>query len=68
MPVVVLMLDGWEDSLGVEAEIRVVRELGKPVRSLEEEAFVAPTSSHECERGGCRLASMSPASSLLALP
>ncbi len=27
---VVLMLDGWEESHGVQAEIRMARELGKP--------------------------------------
>jgi hypothetical protein len=30
--VVVLMLEGWEDSVGVREEIRIARELGKPVR------------------------------------
>jgi hypothetical protein len=29
--VVVLMLDGWQDSLGVQAEIALAREMGKPV-------------------------------------
>lgn len=32
---VVLMLDGWEDSVGVREEIRIAKELGKPVRHLE---------------------------------
>lgn len=31
---VVLMLDGWELSVGVSAEVRISRELGKPVRYL----------------------------------
>jgi hypothetical protein len=35
--VVVLKLDGWEKSVGVQAEVRIARELGKPVR------FVSPT-------------------------
>jgi len=34
--VMVLMLDGWEASIGVQAEIGIARALGKPVR------FVAP--------------------------
>jgi hypothetical protein len=29
--VIVLMLDGWEESAGVQAEIAIARELGKPV-------------------------------------
>jgi len=33
--VVVLMLEGWEESVGVHAEIRIARELGKPVSYLE---------------------------------
>jgi nucleoside 2-deoxyribosyltransferase len=45
--VVVLMLDGWEVSEGVQAEIGVARALGKPVRYLAaDEAFVAPTLAH----------------------
>ena len=32
--VVVLMLDGWKSSTGVQAEIRIAEELGKPVRYL----------------------------------
>jgi nucleoside 2-deoxyribosyltransferase len=35
--VVVLMLDGWEKSVGVQAEMQIARELGKPVR------FLSPT-------------------------
>ena len=30
--VVVLMLDGWDRSAGVREEVRLARELGKPVR------------------------------------
>jgi hypothetical protein len=33
--VVVLMLDGWQQSVGVREEIRIARELGKPVRFLD---------------------------------
>ncbi|MEN6536334.1 MAG: DUF1937 family protein [Bryobacteraceae bacterium] len=32
--VVVLMLDGWQESVGVQAEIAIARELGKPVTFL----------------------------------
>jgi hypothetical protein len=32
--VVVLMLDGWQQSIGVQAEISAARELGKPVTFL----------------------------------
>jgi len=48
--VVVLMLDGWEQSARVQAEIRTARELGKPVRYLAEEAFVAPTLAQVASR------------------
>jgi hypothetical protein len=34
--VVVLKIDGWRESAGVQAEIRIAGELGKPVR------YVAP--------------------------
>jgi hypothetical protein len=33
--VVVLMLDGWQESIGVREEIRIARELGKPVRYVD---------------------------------
>ena len=33
--VVVLMLDGWRESVGVQAEIAIARELGKPVTFLK---------------------------------
>ncbi len=36
--VVVLMLDGWRESTGVRAEVRIARELGKLVRYLPPEA------------------------------
>ena len=32
---VVLMLDGWGESVGVAAEIRIAAELGKPVRHID---------------------------------
>jgi hypothetical protein len=45
--VVVLMLDGWLESAGVQAEVRIAREFGKPVRYLAAgEAFVVPTLAH----------------------
>lgn len=45
--VVVLLLDGWEESIGVREEIRIARELGKPVRYLAPElARVSPTFTH----------------------
>jgi Nucleoside 2-deoxyribosyltransferase len=37
---VVLMLDGWNESIGVQAEIRIATELGKPVR------YLAPEDAH----------------------
>ncbi len=33
--VLVLLLDGWKDSVGVREEIRIAREMGKPVRYLD---------------------------------
>lgn len=44
--VVVLMLDGWRESVGVAAEIRIAAELGKPVRYLAPEATGSPTLAH----------------------
>ncbi|HXH21718.1 MAG TPA: DUF1937 family protein [Dehalococcoidia bacterium] len=45
--VVVLMMDGWKESAGVQAEVRIARELGKPVRFLGvEEAHGSPTLAH----------------------
>ena len=38
--VIVLTLDGWEQSRGVQAEIEIARALGKPVQSL---APIRPT-------------------------
>lgn len=45
--VVVLMLPGWKESVGVQAEIRIAGELGKPVRYLApEDAARSPTLAH----------------------
>jgi len=45
--VVVLMLDGWRESIGVAAEIRIAGELGKPVRYLTPgNATGSPTLAH----------------------
>ncbi len=45
--VVVLMLPGWKESVGVQAEIRIAGELGKPVRYLApEDAARPPTLAH----------------------
>lgn len=45
--VLVLKLDGWLESVGVQEEIRIAKELGKPVRFLdivpEKEAKHEPT-------------------------
>jgi hypothetical protein len=38
--VVVLMLDGWRESVGVAAEIAIAQELGKPVTYLAESGEV----------------------------
>jgi nucleoside 2-deoxyribosyltransferase len=35
--VAVLMLDGWRDCAGVQAEVRLATELGKPIRYLDPE-------------------------------
>jgi nucleoside 2-deoxyribosyltransferase len=46
---VVLMLEGWKTSVGVQAEIRIARKLGKPVSYLEAaalEAQCSPTLAH----------------------
>jgi nucleoside 2-deoxyribosyltransferase len=47
--VVVLMLDGWRESPGVQAEINIARELGKPIRVVESslrERPGSPTLAH----------------------
>lgn len=41
--VVVLMLEGWEESVGVAAEVRIAGELGLPVRYLAPEATDHPS-------------------------
>ena len=44
---VVLTLDGWRESVGVQTEIRLAGELGKPVRYLESESGgTAATLAH----------------------
>lgn len=48
---VVLMLAGWKISVGVQAEIRIARELGKPVSYLEAEAPGSPTLAHVASEG-----------------
>ena len=47
--VVVLMLDGWCESVGVHAEIAIARELGKPV------TFLAPRPGQGKSRAGAGL-------------
>ena len=50
----VLMLEGWKTSVGVQAEIRIAREMGKPVRYLEAESLQAhgsPTLAHVALEG-----------------
>jgi Domain of unknown function (DUF1937) len=42
--VVVLMLDGWQESVGLQEEIRIGRELSKPVRYVAPEE--APGFAH----------------------
>jgi hypothetical protein len=42
--VVVLLLDGWREIAGVQAEIRIAAELGKPVRYLDPDW--SPTLAH----------------------
>ena len=42
--VVVLMLDGWRESVGVQAEIRIAGDAGKPVRYLDPDW--SPTLAH----------------------
>lgn len=57
--VLVLMLAGWRESVGVREEIRIARELGKPVRFLApEEAHDSPTSRHVAS--GCPEADPTP--------
>jgi hypothetical protein len=45
--VVVLMLDGWHESVGVREEVRLAQELDKPVRYVAPGlATVSPTLAH----------------------
>lgn len=50
--VVVLTLDGWRESAGVQAEVRIAGELGKPVRYLAPEAAGSPTLAHVAKEAG----------------
>ncbi len=50
--VVVLMLDGWGESVGVAAEIRIAGELGKPVRYAALDALVPRTLAHVATEAG----------------
>ena len=47
--VIVLTLDGWDESLGVQGEIRIARELGKPVRYLAPERLTLARAVKENE-------------------
>ena len=55
---VVLVLDGWQESRGVQAEIRIARELGKPVRYLDPAELGKRSAEgipgHLTEAAGCR--------------
>lgn len=44
--VVVLTLDGWRESVGVAAELRIAEELGRPVRYLDPDAANPPSLAH----------------------
>ena len=51
--VVVLMLGGWRESVGVWAEIEIARESGKPVRFLGVgDGHGSPVSAHVASEGG----------------
>jgi len=43
--VVVLKLSGWQESIGVQAEIAAARALGKPVTFLEPEDDTTPVAA-----------------------
>lgn len=49
--VAVLMLDGWEASVGVRAEVGIARALGKPVRFLDPDATGSPTVARVASEG-----------------
>ena len=44
--VLVLMLDGWHESVGVTAEVEIAAELGLPIHYLAPDAAVSPTLAH----------------------
>jgi len=46
---VVLMLTGWRESTGVQAEIQIAEELGKPVRYLDPSGTTATTLADVAE-------------------
>ena len=50
--VIVLMLDGWRESVGVAAEIRIAGELDKPVWYLAPDATGLPTLAHVAKEVG----------------
>lgn len=50
--VVVLMLDGWQESVGVQAEIRIAGEYGKPVRYVAPEGYEKTPAETGVEWGG----------------
>jgi len=43
--VIVLMLSGWQKSAGVQAEIRLARELHKPISYVEPEELIYGTNA-----------------------
>jgi len=49
---VVLTIDGWRESVGVAAETRIARELGKTVRYLVPAATGSPTLAHVAKEAG----------------
>lgn len=52
---VVLMLAGWQTSVGVQAEIRIADELGMPVSFLDAASWDGhglPTLAHNASEGG----------------
>lgn len=50
----VLMLDGWEDSRGVQAEVAIAQAMGKPVRFVSTE-YHNPASAYQycCSNPDC---------------
>jgi nucleoside 2-deoxyribosyltransferase len=50
--VVVLQLDGWRESVGLAAEVRIAQDLGKPVRYLAWDASGTPTFAHVAGEAG----------------